>query len=495
MKTWLFWDWWHIEHQDNVELRQSEPQWVPEGTYEDPGFDYLASWPTVYEDQVDGIWRMLYPISGFPLSLMGAESEDGIRWHPLARPDINPGTQKIGPNHLLTIEAANGGPVYIDPAAQDGSRFKLFCVQRGGAAAKRGRLDADSSFHETVQGRGVKAWAADNLVASSPDGLHWRLRENADWESQSWHPDPPLFCFYNARRGVHTLVTRPGWGDRRIAFTESPDTLTWSHPELALQPDPMDPPQTQMYGMPVHPYEGAFVGFLWLAHFSSAQRLGRFNRLWGTIDSQLTYSSDGMHWQRGFRRPFISLNEPGQPGSGIIYPTCLVETEDRLRIYSAATLDLHMQHTTKQFTPKGIVPPTSIILHELRKHGFTYLTSSGHWATLTTKPVVLLSEALTMNALAPHGEIHYQLTDLKSRPLDGFTFEECIPFRDSDDLAFQLRWRGKTLREAVGRVVRLEIQLCHARVYSFSGNFHFVDALDVALMDAGEPIKVPDWDF
>ena len=41
MKTWLFWDWWHIEHQDNVALRQGRPRWVREATYEDPVFDYV----------------------------------------------------------------------------------------------------------------------------------------------------------------------------------------------------------------------------------------------------------------------------------------------------------------------------------------------------------------------------------------------------------------------------------------------------------------------
>ena len=252
MKTWLFWDWWHIEHKDNVVLKQSKPEWVPEGTYEDPGFDYLGSWPTVYQDNADGVWRMLYPISGFPLSLMGAESGDGIQWRPLERPDIHPGTHKIGLHHLLTIEAANGGPVYIDPVARDECRFKLFCVQRGGAAAKRRSLGGDGSFHETVRGEGARAWIADNLLATSPDGLHWQVKTGADWATQGWHPDPPLYCFYNGRSGVHTLVTRPGWGDRRIAFAMSPDTLTWSGPELVLQPDPLDPPQTQMYGMPVN---------------------------------------------------------------------------------------------------------------------------------------------------------------------------------------------------------------------------------------------------
>jgi len=117
------------------------------------------------------------------------------------------------------------------------------------------------------------------------------------------------------------MMTRPGWGDRRVARQTSPDARTWSDLELIMQPDPADPPQVQLYGMPVVPYEGQFVGFLWMAHFSNAHRLERFNRLWGPIDCQLTYSFDGVHFQRGLREPFVALNEPGRPASGVVYPT------------------------------------------------------------------------------------------------------------------------------------------------------------------------------
>ena len=54
MRTWLFWDTWHLEHQDNVELCQGRPEWIPEATYEDPGFDYLGCWPQVYRDGASG---------------------------------------------------------------------------------------------------------------------------------------------------------------------------------------------------------------------------------------------------------------------------------------------------------------------------------------------------------------------------------------------------------------------------------------------------------
>lgn len=495
MKAWLFWDWWHIEHQDNVELRQGQPQWRPEGTYEDPTFDYLGMWPTVWRDSRSGRWRMLYCASGFPLTLMGAESDDGVRWRPLKRPDIRPPGKKYAANHLFTVDRANGGVVYVDPVAADGQPFKLYCIQRGGPAAKRARLDPDSYFHEIVKGEGAKPYMADNLVVTSADGLHWQIHPKARWGKAPWHPDPSTYCFYVPQRKRHVMTTRPGWGDRRIAVQTSADALAWSGPELLTQPDPLDPPQTQFYGMPVIPYEGQFVGFLWVAHFASSQRLERFNQLWGPIDCQLAYSFDGLHFQRGTRETFIGLNEPGQPGGGVMYPTCLVEHEGELRIYSATSRDLHHQYAKTQFLRKGEVPPTAITLHTLRKDGFTYLTSRGHWANFTTKPLALLKPELRLNVLAPHGEVRLQVTDLHSKPLPGYRFDECVPLKEVDTLDGAVRWKKGDARKLVGKVIRLQIQFRHARLYALRGSFHFLDALDVAMIKDGKQVDTSLFDF
>ena len=495
MKTWLFWDWWHIEHQDNAQILQGRPEWHAEAVYEDPTFDYLGFWPRVYRDDEAGLWRMLYVGSGFPLTLLGAESDDGIYWRPMDRPDIQPQGEKFAPNHLHTVEAANGGPVYIDPCPEDGRPFKLYCIQRGGPVAQRAMLDESSYFHELVKGEGSKPYLAEQLLVTSEDGLHWTIDPEARWGSMSWRPDPPVCCFYREKTGDHIMMIRPGWGDRRIAMQKSVDARNWSGPELILQPDLLDPPQTQIYGMPVFPYEGGYVGFLWMAHFSSSEPLQRFNQLWGRIDSQLVHSHDGLHFQRGYREPFIPLNEPGLPGSGVIYPVSLIKTDEEIRIYSSSTMDLHHQNTTRQFCRKGEMPPSSILLHTLRRDGFMYLASRGHRAGFITKPLVFMAPALHANVLCPHGEVLFQLTDMESRPLEGFGFEDCVPCRGADETAFPVRWRQKTLADVLNRVVRLEVRFRHARLFAFRGDFHFVDALDVALLDDGKPIDSTFMDY
>ena len=151
----------------------------------------------------------------------------------------------------------------------------------------------------------------------------------------------------------------------------------------------------------------SFEAFITLRDPESSERLERFNQLWGPIDCQLAYSYDGMSFHRGLREPLIPLNELGQPGCGVVYPTTVLEHDGQLRIYSGASRDLHHQYVKSQFVRKGKQPPTAIIMYTLRKDGFMYLASGGSWATFGSKPLVLFDGRLTMNLEAPTGEVYY----------------------------------------------------------------------------------------
>lgn len=48
--------------------------------------------------------------------------------------------------------------------------------------------------------------------------------------------------------------------------------------------------------------------------------------------------------------------------------------------------------------------------------------------------------------------------------------------------------RAKDLQDLLGKVVRLQITFRKSRLYALRGNFHFCDALDVALLEDGKPI-------
>ena len=101
----------------------------------------------------------------------------------------------------------------------------------------------------------------------------------------------------------------------------------------------------------------------------------------------------------------------------------------------------------------------------------------------------LFVPALSMNAAAAFGEVHYQLTDLESRPVEGYTFEDCTPLVRGDSLAWPLGWRDKRGDELVGKIVRLEVKFRNARLFAFRGNFHFLDAQDRWMLGDGKPIE------
>jgi hypothetical protein len=309
------------------------------------------------------------------------------------------------------------------------------------------------------------------------------------WGLPDWHPEPPIFGFYDRGHGRHAMTVRPGWGDRRVCLQSTADFRRWSGPELLLQPDALDADLCEHYGMPVFPYGDGFVGLLWVFRCRQAEPTKYFNRSTGPIDVQCAYSFDGARFFRGLREPLVPLNPPGEHGCGGIESSSLVELDDEIRIYSSASKVQHGQNW--QARKAGEKDFEGILVHRLRKDGFTYLSSAGNWAGFTTKPLVLFDGRLAINVQAPFGEVCWQLAGVDSMPLAGFAFDDCVPAKSVDSLAHPLRWKDKDLAEVVGRPVRVQVRMRDARLYAFTGEFHFLDAQDVQLLEDGQPI-VPD---
>ncbi len=490
-KAWLFWDLWHLDRRQNLELCQGEPEWQPEATYLDD-IDGLASWPTVYRDEPTGRWRMLYTSRWRPYTMMVAESDDGIHFAPLARNEIQPEGGKAAPHHIFTLPSGSCGGVYLDPVAADGYRFKLYGHQGGKPVLERARADPKHRWHEVAKRAGIKKYMHEEITLVSRDGLHWEIGREMCWGLPDWHPEPPVFGFYNADLGRHMMTVRPGWGDRRVCIQSTEDFRRWSGPQLLLQPDPTDEDLCELYGMPVFPYGRQYVGLLWVFHCEQAEPTRGFNRHVGPLDCQLAYSYDGVRFHRGLRRPFIPVNEPGQHGCGGIEASCLVETDGEIRIFSSGSKFPHGKNFPARRT--GLKNFEAILVHTLRKDGFMYLASRGNWASFVTKPLALIDGRLTMNARAPFGEVAYQLTDLESKPLEGFTFDDCQPF-SGDSLDVELRWGDKGADQLVGRIVRLEVRFREGRIYAFRGSFHFIDAQDRFLLEDGQKIDTSLFDF
>jgi len=240
--------------------------------------------------------------------------------------------------------------------------------------------------------------------------------------------------------------------------------------------------------MPVFPYGDGYVGLLWVFHCESTEPTRGFNRFTGLLDCQLAFSHDGIRFERGLREPFIEVGKPDEAHGGAIEPSCLIENDDEIRIYSSASKVHHGRSSEAQ--KHGVKDVAAITLHTLRKDGLTFLETAGDQGRFISKPLVLMTPELTINASAPHGEVCFQLTDMESQPVEGFTFEDSVPLATHDSTKFKVAWKAGHLGTVVGKIVRLEALMRHARLFAIRGQFHFIDAQDRSLILDGQPIVV-----
>ena len=485
-KTLPFWDLAHWDAWNNTELVQTAPEAVAAGTYNDPQFpDASMVFPSVWRDTASGQWRMIYSIKWSPFTIMAAQSEDGIAWKPLPVPDAQPEGGKLAPHHVFTFTHGQGSGVYHDPVAADGFAFKMFGRQDPDAVFEQALSDPKHRWHDIAKREGKKRYMSMAATLVSKDGLHWQVKKDGDWATDDWAPEPPVFCFFRESDRTHVLTARPGWGDRRLALRETRDFTTWSEPTLHLQPDALDVDgPAGFYGMPAFPSGPGYVGVLWTFRNSSSVLVNSFNQFFGDFDSQLTFSYDGHHFIRGQRKPFIALNPIPQHGCAQIRPSSLVATDTEVRIYSESHKGAHGRERAAKNATKE--PTSAVLLHTVRKDGFMHLRSRGDFARIQSKPMLLKSAQLAINAAADFGEVRFQITDVKSVPQPGLSFDDCVPMRNANSLHHALTWKKATLEPLVGKVVRLEFEFRQANLFALYGDWHFIDAQDLWLIEDGK---------
>jgi hypothetical protein len=448
MTTMLFLDDQPLDRMDNVARRVGRPQLIPESVYIDPDVNTHFGYPTVFQDEASGKWRMLYQgrNPGEPNPKLMAESDDGLRWAPRDTTKEIDLPDRKHPHQLLPLEQYGQWNCFVDDLGDTAERIKA------------------------PVGEGERGLASTARMLVSPDGLSWKVREDARWHPSP--PDPLTSVFWNDVRQSYVITTRPEGGDRRIAVIETKDWKNFSPPELALQTDPLDAPLTQTYGIAVIPYEGYYIGLLWLFH-CTPEPPNKY--LGGHMDCQLAYSLNGWHFQRGLRDPFIPNGPPGDPDSGTVYPSCMIPKEDgSLWFYASACT---LEHGN---VPKG--DTSSLIAYSMRRDGFVYLESTGGRGTIGTRALYWSGGEAQLNVESQGGEVRVQVCDPGRRvgenptrsatsPLEGYTFADCEPF-SGDDATWTPTWRnGKTLSQLAGKALRLEVQLDSARLYAIRGDF------------------------
>ncbi len=431
---------------------------------------------TVMYDEDEHIFKMWY--NSFATAskpdiqqlLLYATSKDGIHWD---RPQLNlvdfHGSKAN--NAFLSWCSWNHVVIKDDWDPDAGKRYKL-AYWNWKTAGKEG------------------VW-----VAFSPDGIHWKEYENnpvipmaASGDTFSVMQDPVTHGFWMYHKSAITSQPASVFGGaslRKVARVVSKDFVHWKDDELVLEPDTLDQPDTEFYGLSPFAYGDQYLGLLWVLHTYSQQ-----------IDVQLVSSRDGLNWDRSaHRRIFFPLGfvKNGYNGRGF-------DSEMIMSIASPAVKDRQLWMYYTGFNVKHNATQSEEVLDDrylgqiglarLPLDGFVSLDATSR-GQVVMKPTVIQGTEFHLVAFtktfedASHtysndwddlyqsvakgeGQVRVELEDEEGKPIAGFSVEECDPIEGSI-ADRKVTWAGKSdLSSVRGKVIRIKFILENASIYSYA---------------------------
>jgi hypothetical protein len=102
----------------------------------------------------------------------------------------------------------------------------------------------------------------------------------------------------------------------------------------------------------------------------------------------------------------------------------------------------------------------------MRKEGFVSQHGPSTGGVVCTRSLRWPGGALLVNADAHGGEMKVRVSDELRKPIAGFDYGD-MPAFTGDNVAYEAKWKGGSLEQMKGKVVRLEFQLKNADLYTF----------------------------
>jgi hypothetical protein len=312
--------------------------------------------------------------------------------------------------------------------------------------------------------------AGVNNIATSPDGIHWTIDHDAQWQPHV--ADTMNSIVFNPYTGNYQFTSRVVWGDRRTALYQTRDWKTFAPPEIVLHPDPADPPCVEFYGMPHFNYEGYFLGFLWRMH-GACNDYALSLRMKGRVDSELVYSVNGTHWNRTNRQPFLPERDLGVHGYYQEYPACMVQDEEGwLRVYTTSYVGEHGDAWERG------TRPAFLTVSRWRRDGFCALETHSEVGFVATRPFMSHGGPITLNATGgQRGWIRAELRRVPDNtPIPGYELENSVPIT-GDGHFLPLRWNERDSIDSFrGEPFRLYLEMNEARLYAVRAEVDFLIA-------------------
>ena len=446
MKKQLFFDDNMLFGIENVVRKYGEPKLV--ATYNDGvcSTDYCTGWVFPLDN---GKYRMVY--FGHSLKFEGrrlfsAISDDGVNFSP---EKINNADEKY--SHEI-MQLPSGGEVafiYEDKYCDNhDERYKL--------------LMSDFEWSK---------FEVKDTVYVSPDLINWKIKEGVLWGDGA---EPLASAFYNKKYKTHTIIERPFWGVRRVGYKETTDWENFSEYRECLNVDCFDEPLSEIYGMYAFEYDEMYIGLPHIYRIHKNELNAKYKG--GIVDTQLAYSYDGRYWQRSLREPFITgLDMPLGKKHGLMWVFNTLKREDgNISLYASAS---EQEHGNFQ------AGTGKILIYNLRCDGFISLCSENtkKESMVTTREKIWHSGEAHINIKAQKATLGVYISDESdlvdgnvlgiSKPIEGYTHEDCIPFSgDSTDWVPQFK-SGKKIDELKGKTLVFELKFCDGEVFSFSGEY------------------------
>ena len=415
-----------------------EPVLRPEAPWEGTA---LVLYGTVL--QVGDSYRMYYATYNPPSQSLTcvAESADGLRWH---RPVVGEIDYQGSKENNIVLAGPVHPSVMHDP--EDASApFKLIWYQDGSICG----ATSQDGYHWTRIDTPLLSPVGDvqNILLQQVDGQYVLLAK--PHESRQFH------------------------GARVVGMTKSVDFRHFPPLEIILQPDLIDAPAVEYYGMTAFPYASLYLGLLW-----------RYNGLPDFIDMLLTWSYDLKDWELPTaREAFIG---PAQPWNSMWSSSASgppIQVGNHLWFYFGGRSRGHGQNPLEY----GAVGLASLTVDR-----FASLTAGHIEGRLVTQPMTwpggeLLLNASTTRHLDGHptdggGTLFVEVLDAAGQPVPGFTgsdraeFAGNVPsrhYRKTPERVGKavLRWpEGRSLHALAGRQIKLAFSLRDAHIYSFSAS-------------------------
>lgn len=410
---------------------------------------------TVLRDK--GKFRMWYHFINKGYKNGYAESEDGIHWN---KPNLG----------IVEFNGSKDNNIFLgvtqDPEENPPRKERGQC--HNASVIKRTWIeDDDKRYILFCHGEDYQEVRA----AFSSDGLHWdfvpETAENGLFESSdvvNFFYDPYETRYVSTWKGA----TRRG---RSVGIAFSDDGLNWRKPldRPVFTADDLDPPATQIYGMPVFAYQGIYIGMPWIYHakphyppemYMSREEAESESPC--TMDVQLAWSHDLINWTRPpERKAFIPRGSEGDFDSEMIFTARKpVVVDDKLYLYYGGFDVAH----NKISGGRG-----AIGLATLRLDGFCSMRAGDDAGNLITKREMMKKPKIVINAKTGEGGfVKAEIRDPENNVIPGFSVEDCVPF-EGDEVEHILRWKSEKFPEnQQNSLKKIRFYLKNADIYSYS---------------------------